>query len=86
MKLRKVVQSDESKERPDTIPDEDAVETASNMSGQSEGFYNSNTSNHRQSVATTAGEHFVDAETGDDPGQNLAPPAMDGNWKAVEVV
>lgn len=51
--------------RPDTIPDEEAaIETASNVSRQSDEFYNSLASNNRQSVATTAGEHFVDAETG----------------------
>ncbi|KEF63857.1 uncharacterized protein A1O9_01835 [Exophiala aquamarina CBS 119918] len=74
MKLRKVVQGDDSKERPDTIPDEDAVETASNMSRQSEEFYNSTASNNRQSVATTAGEQFVDAETGDDSCKNSRVP------------
>jgi hypothetical protein len=70
MKLRKVVHGDDSKDRPDTIPDEDAVETVSNTSRQSEEFYNSMASNNRQSIATTAGEHFVDAETGDDSGKN----------------
>lgn len=65
MKLRKVVHGDDTKDRPDTIPDEGAViETASNVSRQSEEFFNSMASNNRESVATTAGELFVDAETG----------------------
>lgn len=46
--------------------DADAVETASNVSTHDEEIYGSLNSSRKQSIATTAGEHFVDAETGDD--------------------
>lgn len=67
LKFRKATPDDEVKEaqQRSTVPeDADAVETASNVSTHDD--YGSLNSSRKQSFATTSGEQFVDAETGDD--------------------
>ncbi|EXJ91152.1 hypothetical protein A1O1_04261 [Capronia coronata CBS 617.96] len=64
--LRKAMRDGDEKEMRSTVQDEDeeAVETASNVSRQTEYQYGSLNSSRKQSIATTADEQFVDAETG----------------------
>lgn len=75
LKLRKVTPGGDEKgqqeqqEQPSSAvrdfedDDEDAVETVSNVSKQTEEHYGSLASSRKPSIATTAGEQFVDAET-----------------------
>lgn len=70
MKLRKAAQEEAVKDKPPTIPDDDeAVERASWLSKQTDDHYGSPVSSRKPSLATTDGEHFVDAETGDGQGE-----------------
>ncbi|KIX03985.1 uncharacterized protein Z518_07538 [Rhinocladiella mackenziei CBS 650.93] len=67
LRSRKVTPDENTTEKFPALPDDtDPIETASNVSRHSIERYGSLNSSRRQSMATTAGEHFVDAETGDD--------------------
>jgi hypothetical protein len=75
IKLRQSLQANAVKEASDVVDrEEDAVETASNVTRPTEEDYTSLRSSRKHSFATTSGEHFVDAETGDD-----ATPTIERN-------
>ncbi len=66
LRLRKAAQDEDARDKPPTVQDdEDAIETASNLTRPTDDQYESPVSSRKPSIATTSGEHFVDAETGE---------------------
>jgi hypothetical protein len=66
LRLRNAGQDDEARDKPSDVHDDDD-DTASHVSKHTDDdHYGSLNSSRKPSIATTAGEHFVDAETGVD--------------------
>jgi hypothetical protein len=66
LRMRMAAQDEGAKDKPPTVQDdEDAIETASNLTRPTDDQHGSPVSSRKPSIATTSGEHFVDAETGE---------------------